>query len=165
MASSQCCRQCANVAKNDNSWKSRSRVDMREIAQDLKITMVKVVNRIFVLLQTMLDPQYRAISQEMTWFYSTSWWNTGKPWNLHCHPARSFTIIPHRASWSPGSITGLCWRRFDLISAWNHHCYNLPPALFLLLRMVLALSLPRFLHSGVSPPLSLQLIQAKMTTH
>lgn len=137
----------------------------REIAQDLKITMVKVVNRIFVLLQTMLDPQYRTISQEMTWFYSTSWWNTGKPWNLHCHPARSFTIIPHRASWSPGSITGLCWRRFDLISAWNHHCYNLPPALFLLLRMVLALSSPRFLHSGVSPPLSLQLIQAKMTTH
>lgn len=44
-------------------------------------------------------------------------------------------------------------------------CYHLPPSLFLLLRKVLALPSPWFLHSGVFPPLSLQLIQPKMATH
>lgn len=77
----------------------------------------------------------------------------GKLWNLHCLLVRSFITIPQRPPWSPGSITGLCWRRFDSVSEITAgYCYNLPPALFLLLRLVLVLLSPRFLHSDMFQP-------------
>lgn len=94
----------------------------------LKIELIKTVNRIFAFLQKMPVHQYRTISQEMCWFCSTFWWNTGKPRNVNCLLARSFTVIPQRPTWSSGSITEGWWRGFDSLSVWNHSCLMLQPA-------------------------------------